>query len=416
MAPHPQRLTITRRAWLLARPLITAHGVETTVDVIVAEISDGDSRGRGEGVPLRRYGETIDSVVTAVEAMKGAIFSGLNRDTLQSALPPGAARNALDCAFWDIDAERAYRSVAELGGLGAVMPVVTAFTLAFDTPDKMADLAAVNRTRPLVKLELGGDGDLERVRAVRQAAPAARLIVDANESWNEAQLSELMPTLIDARVQLIEQPLPADADDALARLELPIPLCADESCRTLADLDRLAGKYEAINIKLDKVGGLTEALALAAEAKRRGLRIMVGGVIGTSLGIAPALVVAQQADIVDLDGPLRLASDRPAGLRYDGSTIQISGAGPANVGPSASELVGRHVSFAPMAVVRSNGDAPRLRTCYYCDRTCCIKIGRRRRPPVRTSVSEIEAGDTRGFFASSTNSGPRVRGYNISRS
>jgi L-Ala-D/L-Glu epimerase len=324
MAPHPQRLTVTRRAWQLARPLMTAHGVETTVDVIVAEISDGDSRGRGEGVPLRRYGESIDSVVAAVEAMKGAIFSGLNRDTLQTALPPGAARNALDCAFWDIDAERAYRSVAELAGLGAVTPVVTAFTLAFDTPAKMAEQAAVNRARPLVKLELGGDGDVERVRAVRHAAPAARLIVDANETWNEAQLSELMPTLVDARVQLIEQPLPADVDDALARLELPIPLCADESCRTLADLDRLDGKYEAINIKLDKVGGLTEALALAAEAKRRGLRIMVGGVIGTSLGIAPALLVAQQADIVDLDGPLRLASDRPAGLRYDGSTIHPS--------------------------------------------------------------------------------------------
>ena len=200
-------------------------------------------------------------------------------------------------------------------------PVVTAFTLAFDTPDKMAELAAANRTRPLLRLELGGGGDIERVQAVRQAAPAARLIVDANESWNEAQLSEFMPTFSDLRIELIEQPLPADADDALARLECPIPLCADESCRTLADLDRLDGKYAAINIKLDKAGGLTEAFALAAEAKRRGLRIMFGGVISTSLGIAPALLVAQHADIVDLDGPLRLASDRPAGLRYDGGTI-----------------------------------------------------------------------------------------------
>jgi L-Ala-D/L-Glu epimerase len=186
--------------------------------------------------------------------MKGAVFSGLDRDTLQHALPPGAARNALDCAFWDIDAKRAYCSVAEMAGLGAVPPLMTAFTLAFDTPDKMAELAAANRTRPLLKLELGGDGDLERVRAVRQAAQVARLIVDANESWNEAQLREYMPLLIDLRVALIEQPLPADADDALARLERPIPLCADESCRTLADLDRLDGKYQAINIKLDKVG------------------------------------------------------------------------------------------------------------------------------------------------------------------
>jgi L-alanine-DL-glutamate epimerase-like enolase superfamily enzyme len=321
MAPHPQRLTVTRRAWPLARPLMTAHGVETTVDVVVAEISDVESRGRGEGVPLRRFGESIDGVVAALEAMKGAVFSGLARDTLQSALPPGAARNALDCAFWDMDAKRAYRSVAELAGLGAVRPVATACTVGFDTPGRMAEVAAANRTRALLKLELGGDGDVERMRAVRQAAPAARLIVDARESWTAALLGEYLPILVDLRVELIEQPLPAGADDALARLEGPILLCADESCRTVADLDRVDGKYAAINIKLDKAGGLTEALALAAEAKRRGLRIMVGGGVGTSLGIAPTLLVAQQAEIVDLDGPLHLASDRVPGLRYDGGTI-----------------------------------------------------------------------------------------------
>jgi L-Ala-D/L-Glu epimerase len=300
---------------------MTAHGVQTAVDVVVAEISDVESRGRGEGVPLRRYGESIDSIVGALDAMKGAIFSGLDRDTLQSALPPGAARNALDCAFWDMDAKRAYCSVAELAGLGAVTPVLTAFTLAFDAPDKMAEMAAAHRTRPLFKLELGGDGDIERVRAVRQAAPAARLIVDANESWNERQLGEFISALSDCRVQLIVQPLPANADDALASFGGPIPICADASCRTLADLDRLDGKYQAITIKLDKAGGLTEGLALAAEAKRRGFRVMVGGAIGTSLGIAPALLLAQQAEIVDLDGPLFLASDRVPGLRYDGSTI-----------------------------------------------------------------------------------------------
>jgi L-Ala-D/L-Glu epimerase len=321
MAPHPQRLTVTRRAWPLARPMMTADGVKTAVDVVVAEIADGDSRGRGEGVPLRRYGESIDSVFAAIEAMKGAIASGLNRDTLQTALPPGAARNALDCAFWAIEADRGYCSVAELAGLGVVMPVVTAFTLALDTPERMAEMAVANRSRPLLRLALGGDGDVERVRAVRHAAPAARLIVDANESWNERQLGAFMPALVDCRVGLIEQPLPADADDALARLESSIPICADESCRTRADLDRLDGKYQAVTIKLDKVGGLTEALALAAEAKRRGLRIMVGGTIGTSLGIAPALLVAQLAEMADLDGPLFLASDRVPGLRYEGSTI-----------------------------------------------------------------------------------------------
>ncbi len=321
MAPHPQRLTVTRRAWPLARPFATAHGVKATVDVVVAEISDGDSRGRGEGVPIRRYGESIESVVAAVDAMRGAIVSGLNRETLQHAMPPGAARNALDCAFWDIDAKRAYCSAAELAGLGAGTPIVTAFTLALDTPERMAELAAANRARPLLKLKLGGDGDVERVRQVRRAVPASRLIVDAGETWNESRLREFTPALIDFRVELIEQPLPVGADDALARFEHPIPLCADESCRTLADLVGIKGKYEAINIKLDKAGGLTEALALAAEAKRRGFRIMVGGMIGTSLGIAPALLVARQADIVDLDGPLHLASDRVPGLRYDGSTI-----------------------------------------------------------------------------------------------
>lgn len=321
MAPHPQRLTVTRRAWPLARPLVTPHGVETAVEVVLAEVSDVESRGRGEGVPLPRYGESIDSVVAALDAMKGAVFSGLSRDTLQHALPPGAARNALDCAFWDIDAKRAYSSVAELTGLGTVKPVMTAFTVAFDTPDKMAEQVAAHRTRPLLKLELGGEDDVDRVRAVREMAPAARIIVDANEAWSESQLRDYLPVLVDLRVELIEQPLPADADDVLARLERPIPLCADESCRTLADLDRLDGKYEAISIKLDKAGGLTEALALAEEAKRRGLRVTVGGAISTSLGIAPALLIAQQAAIVDLDGASRLAFDRGAGLQYDGGTI-----------------------------------------------------------------------------------------------
>jgi L-alanine-DL-glutamate epimerase-like enolase superfamily enzyme len=323
MAPHPQRLSVTRRAWPLAEPRVTPHGVETAADVVVAEISDVESRGRGEGVPLRRFGESLDSVVAALEAMKGAVFSGLDRDTLQAAMPPGAARNALDCAFWDIDAKRAYCSVAELAGLGPVTPVATAGTLALDTPERMAAQAAAHRTRPLLRLELGGEGDMDRVQAVRQAAPAARLIVDAAESWTARQLAAFLPALVACRVELIEQPLPADADDALAGLASPIPLCADESCRTRADLDRLDGKYAAVTIGLDKAGGLTEALALAAEAQRRGLRIMVAGAIGTSLGIAPALLVAQQAAVVDLDGPLRLAADRVPGLRYAGGTIHM---------------------------------------------------------------------------------------------
>ncbi len=321
MAPRPQRLTLTHRAWALARPITTPHGVATTTDVIMAEISDGDAGGRGECVPIRRYGETTETVMAALVAMKDAISSGLSRDTLQQALPPGAARNALDCAFWHLDANRLYRNAAEMAGFGAVKPVMTAFTLAFDTPEKMAEQANANSARPIFRLELGGAGDIERVRAVRQVAPASRIIVDANESWNAAELDAFMPVLLDLRVELVEQPLPADADDALTRLEYPIPVCADESCRSRADLDRLDGKYAVVNIKLDKVGGLTEALALAEEAKRRGLQIMVGGMIGTSLGVAPALIVAQQAKIVDLEGPLHLAFDRGSALRYEGSLI-----------------------------------------------------------------------------------------------
>jgi L-alanine-DL-glutamate epimerase-like enolase superfamily enzyme len=321
MAPHPQRLTVTRRSWKLARPIATAYGVRTEAETVIAEISDGDSRGRGECVPLQRWGETADSVIAALTGLKDAMYSGLNRETVQRALPPGAARNVLDCAFWDIDANRAYCSVADLAGLGAGTPVATAFTLALDSPEAMAEQATAHRARPLLKLKLGGDGDAERVQAVRQAVPTTRLIVDPEERWTEAELRALLPVLIDCRIELIEQPLPAGADAALAGWAHPIPFCGDESCRSLADLDALAGRYEAVNIKLDQVGGLTEALALVSAAKRLGLRIMAGGTIGTSLGVAPALLIAQQADIVDLDGPLQLAADRHPGLRYEGSTI-----------------------------------------------------------------------------------------------
>lgn len=321
MAPHPQRLAVASRSWTLARPITTPRGVATEVEVVVASLGDGDSRGRGEGVPLWRYGEDIASVTAQLDAMKGAVFSGLTRETLQDALPAGAARNALDCAFWDIEAKRAYCPVADLAGIGALRQVATALTLALDTPDGMAALAAANRTRPMFKMHLGDDADADRVRAVRAAAPAARLIVDANESWTAARFGELIPTLVDCRVELIEQPLAADDDGALANLECPIPLCADESCRAIGDLDRLDRKYAVVNVTLDKVGGLTAALALATEARRRGLRIMAGGVVGTSLGVAPALLLAQQADIVDLGGPLLLAADRVPGLEYEGNAI-----------------------------------------------------------------------------------------------
>jgi L-alanine-DL-glutamate epimerase-like enolase superfamily enzyme len=321
MAPHPQRLTVTRRAWQLAQPFAISRGSKTTAEVVIAEVSDGEFRGRGECVPYPRYGESVDSVAAALEAMKGAVFSGLDRRELQQAMPPGAARNALDCAFWHLDAQRDDRRVADMAGIGPLRPVVTAYTLSLDTPERMAEAAAAQRARPLLKLKLAGDGDIERVRAVRSAAPTARLIVDANEGWRKRHLREVMPELAAYGVELIEQPLPADADDALAAVPHPIPVCADESCHVSADLDRLLGKYDAVNIKLDKTGGLTEALALAEAAAARGFQIMVGCMVGTSLAMAPALLIAQRAQFVDLDGPLLLASDRVPGLRYDGSTV-----------------------------------------------------------------------------------------------
>jgi L-Ala-D/L-Glu epimerase len=321
MAPPPQRLSVSRRAWPLAQAFAISRGSRTTAEVVVAEVSDGEFRGRGECVPYPRYGESVDSVVQTLEAMKGAVFSGLDRHELQRAMPPGAARNALDCAFWDLDGKRDDRRVADMAGLGQLRPLVTAYTLSLDTPERMGDAAAANRDRPLLKLKVTGDGDIERVRAVRRNAPQSRLIVDANEGWSERHLTEIMPMLAEFGVELIEQPLPAGADDALARLPHPIPVCADEACHTRGDLDRLAGKYDAVNVKLDKTGGLTEALALAEAAAARGFKIMVGCMIGSSLAMAPALLVAQRAAFVDLDGPLLLASDRSPGLRYDGSTV-----------------------------------------------------------------------------------------------
>src|SRR5580700_961637 len=321
MAPHPQRLTVNRRTWPLAQPFAISRGSRTTAEVVVAEVHDGEFRGRGECVPYPRYGESVDSVFKALEDMKGAVFSGLDRNELQRAMPPGAARNALDAAFWDLDAKRDNRRAADLAGLGPLHPVVTAYTLSLDTPEWMGEAAAQNRARPLLKLKVTGDGDIERVQAVRRNAPQARLIVDANEGWTARHFAELSPALAELGVELIEQPLPAGDDDALAELPHPIPVCADEACHTSADLDRLVGKYDAVNIKLDKTGGLTEALVLAEAAAARGFKIMVGCMIGSSLAMAPAVLVAQQASVVDLDAPLLLASDRVPGLRYDGSTL-----------------------------------------------------------------------------------------------
>jgi L-Ala-D/L-Glu epimerase len=313
-------LSIRIERWPLAGAFTISRGSKTEAVVAVVELSDGNHRGRGECVPYARYGETADGVVAAIEAMRPALRRGLDRAAVQDAMPAGAARNAIDCACWDLNAKQAGRPVYELAGLAAPKPLVTAYTISLGAPAAMAGAAARAAGRPLLKVKLGGgDDDGKRIAAVRRAAPKARLIVDANEGWDEKDLAKNLAACAEAGVTLIEQPLPEGRDAALAQIKRPIPVCADESLHDRAGLELLAGKYDAINIKLDKAGGLTEALALAAEAERRGFGIMAGCMVATSLAMAPAMLVAQRASVVDLDGPLLLAKDRPQGLLYAGS-------------------------------------------------------------------------------------------------
>jgi L-Ala-D/L-Glu epimerase len=312
---------VRRDSWPLAKPFTISRGSRTVAEVVVAELSAGALRGRGEGVPYGRYGERVDGVVAALEGMSDAIAGGLGRAALQAAMAPGAARNALDVAFWDLEAKRTGTSVWALAGIDEPKPVVTAYTLSVDTPERMAAAAREEAHRPLLKLKLTGAGDLDRVRAVRAGAPDARLIVDANEAWTLDHLRDYGPILAELGVALIEQPLPAGQDEALATLPHPVPLCADESCHTSADLPDLVGRYDYVNIKLDKTGGLTEALILLNAARAGGFKIMVGCMVGSSLAMAPAMLLAQGAEFVDLDAPLLLARDRQPGLRYEGSVV-----------------------------------------------------------------------------------------------
>jgi L-alanine-DL-glutamate epimerase-like enolase superfamily enzyme len=297
-----------------------SRGAKTVAQVVTVTISQEGVTGRGEGVPYARYGETAGSVCAQIEQVRERVQQGMERDELQSVLPPGAARNALDCALWDLTARRTGQPVADLAGLPkALQPVMTAFTLSLDTPERMGAAALGHARLPLLKVKLGGDGDLERVRAVRTAAPSARLILDANESWTPEQLRQFTPHLKELGVELIEQPLPAAEDDFLASFDSPVPLAADESCRGLATLNDVVGKYAIATIKLDKTGGLTEALQLEAEARKAGLRTMTGCMVATSLSMAPGVVLAQRTDIVHLDGPLLLERDREPSLHYEGA-------------------------------------------------------------------------------------------------
>ena len=316
-----RRLTVRRESWPLAQPFVISRGSRTTAEVVVVELVAGAHRGRGESVPYARYGETVEGVLAAIEALSPAVAQGLDRPGLQAALPPGAARNAVDAAFWDLEAKTSGKSVSRLAGIEPPRPVVTAYTLSLGEPEAMGRAAAEHAARPLLKLKLTGEGDLERVRAVRAAAPGSRLIVDANEGWNAEHFERYAPALAELGVALIEQPMPAGRDDALAGMPHPVPVCADESCHTSEDIEALVGKYDVVNIKLDKTGGLTEALALVRAARAKGFRLMVGCMVGTSLAMAPACLLAQDAEFVDLDAPLLLAKDRQPGLRYDGSTV-----------------------------------------------------------------------------------------------
>ncbi len=315
------RLRVEHQSWPLAGAFTISRGSRTTSEVVVAEISDGEHAGRAECMPYARYDETVEGVIAEIERFAGPVAEGLDRAALQEALPAGAARNALDCALWDLEAKRQGKPVWQLAGLEAPGPLVTAYTLSLDTPANMAKAAALNAHRPLMKLKLTGKGDIARVSAVREAAPDTRLIVDANEGWSLEMVEPFGAELAPLGVEMIEQPIPAAQDSVLAECAHPVPICADESCHTSADLDALDGRYEMINIKLDKTGGLTEALTLRDAARARGMTIMVGCMIGTSLAMAPAVLVAQGAEIVDLDGPLLLAKDRPHGLVYEGSVM-----------------------------------------------------------------------------------------------
>ena len=317
------RLSVRRESWPLAGSFTISRGTRTTAETVVAELADseGTALGRGECVPYAHYGETVEGVIAAIEGLGPAIAEGLDRIGLQELLPPGAARNALDCAYWDLEAKRTGQPVWQLCGLPPLETVTTAYTLSLDTPEVMGRAAAENAARPLLKLKLAGPGDLERVEAVRANAPQTQLIVDANEGWTVDDYVELAPRLSALGVALIEQPLPAGQDAGLAGLNRPVPVCADESCHATDSLAELAGRYDVVNIKLDKTGGLTEALKLKQAALDAGYQIMVGCMLATSLAMAPAILVAQGVDFTDLDGPLLLKTDRPGGLRFEGSTL-----------------------------------------------------------------------------------------------
>ncbi len=308
------RISAVAEAFQLAEVFTISRGSRTEAQVVTVTVEREGVVGMGECVPYARYNETMDSVIAQITGLPDDI----DRAALQDALPAGAARNAVDCALWDLAAKQAGRPVWQLAGLPEPAPVITAFTLSLASPEKMQAQAAKHAHRPLLKTKLGGGvEDVARIEAVRKGAPDARIIVDANEGWTPELYTELAPVLLRLGVEMVEQPLPAGADDMLAEIARPLPVCADESCHDRGSLAGLAGKYDMVNIKLDKTGGLTEAIALDKAARAAGYAVMVGCMVGTSLAMAPAVLIAQGAQITDLDGPLLLAQDRDHPLHYD---------------------------------------------------------------------------------------------------
>jgi len=314
----------TAGAWTISRRSVTE------VEVVTAHASLDGVAGRGECRPYARYDEFAEGVVKDIEAVAPELGTDPAAVPLEALMPPGAARSAVDCALWDLRAKLAGKPVWQLAGLTEPKPLITAYSLSLDTPAKMQAKAAENAHRPLLKVKLGGEGDLERIRAVRAGAPAATIIVDANEGWTPESYGALAPEFLSLGVAMVEQPLPAWDDGALAGMDRPLPVCADEACHDTASLAQLAGKYDMVNIKLDKTGGLTEALRLRAEAERQGLRIMVGCMLASSLAMAPAVLLAQGVEVVDLDGPMLLAQDRAVPLVYDAEGVH----------PPSPELLG----------------------------------------------------------------------------
>jgi L-alanine-DL-glutamate epimerase-like enolase superfamily enzyme len=321
-----RQLNIARQSWPLATPFRISRGVKTVADVVVVEIHQGNARGRGEGVPYPRYGESVESVLEQLRNIAPRIAAGMARSELQDALPPGAARNAMDCALWDLSACLTGRSVTAQLDKGPLPSLVTALTVGIDSPDRMHDAAERLRAAPLIKVKLDAIDPEAQLRAVRAGAPATRLIADPNESWDLPILERMQTVLVETGVELIEQPLPAAYDTALEGFGTAVPICADESCHVADDLPGLLTRYQAVNIKLDKAGGLSGALLLLERARAAGLTVMCGCMVATSLSIAPAFHIARHARFVDLDGPLWLKKDHPGGVRLEGGELRPAAA------------------------------------------------------------------------------------------